>query len=116
MTKYSVRNEWRNAEFLKITQSDNSKQFALKTPPFEIKPVIDLYEEELFGRHILNKAIHERLDHLCEFEIVIDFVLNTNHLNCSKNLTSFSNICRMSSMLYIRAAMRSSPKPKANPE
>ena len=38
------------------------------------------------------------------------------YLNCSKNLTSLSNIKRMSSSEYINAHMRSSPNPKAKPE
>ncbi len=38
------------------------------------------------------------------------------YLNCSKNLTSFSNIKRMSSSEYIKLHILSRPKPKAKPE
>src|SRR5438045_6600478 len=40
----------------------------------------------------------------------------TSHSNCSRKRISFSNKSRISSRLYINAAMRSMPRPKAKPE
>ena len=69
-----------------------------------------LYESSVIELGETLSAI-DKINHQPSFNLKNKF-----YLNCSKNLTSFSNIKRMSSSEYIRAHILSKPKPKAKPE
>src|SRR5205807_567626 len=63
-----------------------------------------------------GEALTDSAHVLGDVDVLLEPTERNDHQNCSRKRTSFSRRRRMSAMLYLSIAVRSSPMPKAKPE